>query len=294
MILAMTAAIALAAQTGEARPPQRARANLNQYFSADDYPETALIRRAEGTTYFRLQVDAEGAITNCTVTRSSGNAALDAATCSVLLGRARYEPARDSSGRAVAGKDEGRVTWRLPPRPPPPPLVLTRTVSRLQSDGNGLLICAVLENGVPLPDVGPSRCGVLAGTGAEYALRSAPAASSVAMVWVVGPADAAVEAPVAGETALGTRGYDLVATFDIDRDGRVAACRTTRRDVMPTATRVEPPDLCAPRPPGNELIFAPSDDPTPRHAKARLTLYLEGWSLDVLTGNAATPARPNP
>src|SRR5205085_4337279 len=147
MILTMMAAVSLATQTGGAHAPRRARANLNQYFTTDDYPQEALARHGEGTTFFRIDIDAQGNVTRCVVTRTSGDAALDAATCSVLKGRAHYEPARDARGRAVPGKDEGRVTWRLPGSSPPtqgpPPLILTRTLSRLHGDGNGALTCTV-------------------------------------------------------------------------------------------------------------------------------------------------------
>jgi protein TonB len=95
-------------------PPQRARANLNSYFSADDYPAAALRGEDQGTTSFRLTIGPNGRVTDCAVTGSSGSAALDQATCRILRSRARYTPARDSSGNPSSGVDSGRVTWRLP------------------------------------------------------------------------------------------------------------------------------------------------------------------------------------
>ena len=95
-------------------PPQRARANLNSYFSADDYPAAALRGNDQGTTGFRLSIGPNGRVTDCSVTSSSGSAALDQATCRILRSRARYTPARDSSGNPTSGSDSGRVTWRLP------------------------------------------------------------------------------------------------------------------------------------------------------------------------------------
>jgi protein TonB len=95
-------------------PPQRARANLNSYFSADDYPAAALRGNDQGTTGFRLSIGPNGRVTDCAVTSSSGSAALDQATCRILRSRARYTPARDSSGNPTSGTDSGRVTWRLP------------------------------------------------------------------------------------------------------------------------------------------------------------------------------------
>jgi len=99
-----------------ARPPQRARLNLNSYFSVDDYPASALRDRHQGTTGVRLTVGANGRIVACDVITTSGSAALDAATCRILRSRARYTPARDAGGTPVQGTDFGRVTWRLSDR----------------------------------------------------------------------------------------------------------------------------------------------------------------------------------
>jgi periplasmic protein TonB len=95
-------------------PPQRARANLNSYFSGDDYPAAALRGSDQGTTGFSLTIGPSGRVEACTVTSSSGSAALDQATCRILRSRARYTPARDQNGNPTSGRDSGRVTWRLP------------------------------------------------------------------------------------------------------------------------------------------------------------------------------------
>ena len=99
-------------------PPQRTQANLSTYFSTDDYPAAALRGLEQGTTGFRLSIGADGRVFNCVVTRSSGSAALDAATCRILRSRARYRPARDTVGNPMTGSDSGRVTWRLPEEDP--------------------------------------------------------------------------------------------------------------------------------------------------------------------------------
>jgi TonB family protein len=94
--------------------PQRARANFNSYFSTDDYPAAALRGNDQGTTGFSLTIGPNGRVTACNVTSSSGSSALDQATCRILRSRARYTPARDSSGNPTSGSDSGRITWRLP------------------------------------------------------------------------------------------------------------------------------------------------------------------------------------
>jgi protein TonB len=94
--------------------PQRARANLNSYFSTDDYPAAALRGNDQGTTGFSLTIGPNGRVTACNVTASSGSSALDQATCRILRSRARYTPARGPDGNPTSGTDAGRVTWRLP------------------------------------------------------------------------------------------------------------------------------------------------------------------------------------
>jgi TonB family protein len=95
-------------------PPRRARANLNSYFSVDDYPIVALRAHHEGTTGFRLTVGADGKVADCRVTVPSGSSFLDVQTCRLLRIRARYTPARAADGTPVEGSDSGRVTWQLP------------------------------------------------------------------------------------------------------------------------------------------------------------------------------------
>lgn len=94
--------------------PVRARANLSSYFTADDYPAAALRGNQQGRTGFSIDIGPDGRVTNCRVTESSGAAALDQATCRIIRSRARYTPARTARGVAVAGRDAGSVTWRLP------------------------------------------------------------------------------------------------------------------------------------------------------------------------------------
>ncbi len=151
----------------------RSRANLAQYFSADDFPEPARLRRAEGTVGFRLTISAEGRVTDCQVTRSSGDSLLDETTCTILRERARYAPARDSTQRAVAGTDEGRVTWRLPEGYEPASLTPMRYVTRMRRVGPGDVRCTITENGVVLPGETHGACGDLTGFDAE-ALMSQP------------------------------------------------------------------------------------------------------------------------
>jgi periplasmic protein TonB len=106
--------LAMQAATPPAHPAQRARANSGSLFSTADYPPDALRAHAQGRVSFHVEISAEGRVTNCEITGSSGRASLDAATCRILRTRARYHPARDAAGNPVPDTDNGWVAWRLP------------------------------------------------------------------------------------------------------------------------------------------------------------------------------------
>lgn len=290
MLIAMAAA--LLAGT-DAKPAERARANLGFYFSTDDYPMSALARGAEGVVRFELEIDPDGRVSKCNVTASSGDAALDTTTCAILLGRAQYRPARDAEGRAVAGSDRGSVTWRLPPPLPGMPFARFRTISRLSSNGAGQLDCVVTTNGVAETDVGPNHCGDLHGTGANEMLRQVPAPMEITLVSVAGPADAGIEAVGAEEAGYGDLQYDLVSDLVIGQNGRVTQCRAVTRRVPSLAPFEDPPELCELPPPGAPPLFESTTDPASRRARHRSALYIKGWPVDGQTP-AITPGPPRP
>src|SRR5205085_2157518 len=94
--------------------PARAKANLASYVSNDDYPASAQRDGQQGTTRFKLGVDPNGRVSNCTITQSSGSAALDAATCRLMKQRARFNPAHDDLGRAIPDQVTNAIRW-VPP-----------------------------------------------------------------------------------------------------------------------------------------------------------------------------------
>jgi protein TonB len=94
--------------------PARAKANLASYVSDADYPPSAIRAEEQGTTGFRLDVGPDGRVANCTVTSSSGSSALDTATCRIMRSRARFTPARDSTGSATRDTVSNRIRWVLP------------------------------------------------------------------------------------------------------------------------------------------------------------------------------------
>jgi len=100
-----------------AASPVQPLGDPQQWVTPDDYPPAALRAQAEGIVRVALSIDAAGNLTNCRVDQSSGNADLDAATCALLMRRAKFTPAHDASGRAIASRALQRFHWEIPRDP---------------------------------------------------------------------------------------------------------------------------------------------------------------------------------
>lgn len=109
--------------TPPAPPPPRApdrsaraqwQVQPHSLITTRDYPSAALRADEQGRTQVRLAVARSGRVTGCTVTISSGSAALDAATCRLLQERARFTPARDARGRRTTDTIPAAITWQIP------------------------------------------------------------------------------------------------------------------------------------------------------------------------------------
>jgi protein TonB len=93
---------------------QSARGDLRSLFSADDYPAAAQAAEAQGTAQATLTISPTGQVVGCNLIRSTGNGALDSATCNILRRRAKFTPARDSNGNATTDTvTTPPIVWRL-------------------------------------------------------------------------------------------------------------------------------------------------------------------------------------
>lgn len=94
----------------------RAAAPLNAaaWITHDDYPAAAIRSNEHGTVGYDLSVDPTGRVGRCAVIESSGSTVLDEATCRLITARARFRPAQDAKGRAIAAHFRSRIQWRLP------------------------------------------------------------------------------------------------------------------------------------------------------------------------------------
>ena len=77
--------------------------------TAADYPAKAWRDGVEGTVGFELDYDVTGQITGCRITEGSGSAMLDAATCPIILERAKAELWEDDP---APGTMQGSYRWQ--------------------------------------------------------------------------------------------------------------------------------------------------------------------------------------
>jgi protein TonB len=81
-----------------------------------DYPTAASRARVGGEVEVRFTIQPTGRVTGCRVSRSSGDAALDATTCRLIEDRFRFKPATNAAGAAIASSYGWRQSWWLEPR----------------------------------------------------------------------------------------------------------------------------------------------------------------------------------
>jgi protein TonB len=67
----------------------------------------ALSGSSRGSVGIHIRVGADGTPSDCRISRTSGNAGVDALMCQLTLSYVRFRPARDPKGRAVAQD----ITW---------------------------------------------------------------------------------------------------------------------------------------------------------------------------------------
>lgn len=105
-------------------PPTEQRAAQQTRFVFKSYPAGSLERGEEGTVGFVAAVERSGDLKSCRVTKTSGYALLDRATCDMLIANARFTPDKAVHGDKRMADITGDVVWRLPPdaaRPATPP-----------------------------------------------------------------------------------------------------------------------------------------------------------------------------
>lgn len=74
-------------------------------------PAEAKKLKQRGTVAFEVEISAEGTVTACRITRSSGFALLDSETCKRLRGLETPSIARDMTGTPIARTVRNRISW---------------------------------------------------------------------------------------------------------------------------------------------------------------------------------------
>lgn len=92
----------------------RPRNDPLRWVTTDDYKGNWIRQEMTGKARFRLDIAADGRVTGCTITGTSGHAALDEATCTLVSKRARFQPARGAEGEPVPSSYANAIDWQLP------------------------------------------------------------------------------------------------------------------------------------------------------------------------------------
>lgn len=88
-----------------------AKTSPGTWLKPNDYPGSALSTGAQSLVSFRLLIDSTGTPTDCLIQRSYGDERFNRITCDKIVERARFEPALDAQGKAVASYYGTSVSW---------------------------------------------------------------------------------------------------------------------------------------------------------------------------------------
>lgn len=61
-----------------------------------------------------ILIDEKGKVADCTVTQTSGLAALDSQTCFIITSRAKFVPAVGADGNPAKHSMSPRIQWKMP------------------------------------------------------------------------------------------------------------------------------------------------------------------------------------
>ena len=99
---------------GAIDPALQAMREKNARIQLANYPPAALRRGEQGSVGISVLVDRQGRLRECAVSKSSGSAALDEATCDFLFSHAQIAAYVAPGGGGSVTRQEGLVVWQLP------------------------------------------------------------------------------------------------------------------------------------------------------------------------------------
>jgi TonB family protein len=86
---------------------------IARIFKDEDYPLAAFSRNQGGETRLMLLVDEQGVVQDCTMSKESGVAALDAQACAITTKRAKFNPAVGKNGQPIKAPYTARIMWKM-------------------------------------------------------------------------------------------------------------------------------------------------------------------------------------
>lgn len=95
-------------------PPRQIKGRIKD----SDYPRSAGEAGVGGTVGVKYEVEADGHVSRCEVTRSSGFPDLDNTTCRLIMERFRFKPSLDPDGNPVSATIVQNHTWVIHQLPP--------------------------------------------------------------------------------------------------------------------------------------------------------------------------------
>jgi len=108
---ALVAALSLSTTTANAQP-KPAIALTDHIIRAEDYPRQSIRLEEQGTVGVAFTINADGAVTECSVAISSGKPRLDEAACAMVIRRWRYKPATEN-GMPVPTNTTANIVFQL-------------------------------------------------------------------------------------------------------------------------------------------------------------------------------------
>lgn len=211
-------------------PPEPRMINLSEVFASANYPFFAKVRGDEGRLRFVVTVDASGIAKECVIVEEAEAETLNQPTCDLIMAQARFEPARDRRGRAIAASFSRPVKWLLA-KPRPLPVIDSHERVVLTFDGGGQADCRIEASADAETD--PRTCAMVIDTPMVRGMAGARAAIVRGMMarFAVVSENSSFTGPDAEARAMtvGKRpGEDLndrsITRVTVAPDGRMTGC----------------------------------------------------------------------
>ena len=148
-------------------------ATTSHLITAADYPRASIRLREQGTVGVAYTINADGTVSDCTETHTSGKPRLDEAACRMVIRRWRYKPATED-GKPVPVSTTANIVFQFRRGPPGNELALGQEAVTRKDYAEALALWMPLaEQGNPAARAG---LGVLYANGQGVAQNYAEAA----------------------------------------------------------------------------------------------------------------------